>query len=187
MKLVAMSCAPLFPTVIATISFTCMRCLNDYAYQHNMQYGDRNDSRAIQSLQIGYVFCLLITIKLDLYMPLTFNNIHAPTTSSNTTRICTASQVMMGKGVTVCSNLSNNHARENPQFHLHLLFSTPCLKHIPTHQNVRRQIIPLNNFVSHQEPNRLHESYDAKSAKFQPYITDISGSCNITWHFMQTT
>ena len=112
-------------------------------------------------------------------MPLAFNNIYAPTTSSNATSICTALSGTAERRCNCLLYLSNNHAIKNPQFHLHLLFSTPCLKHVPMHKDVRRQIIPLNNFVSHQEPNRLYESYDAKSTKFQLYITDMSGSFTI--------
>jgi hypothetical protein len=141
----------------------------------------------IQSLRTGYVFCLLITIQLVLSMPLAFNIIHAPTTTCNTTRICIA---LSGNDEGRCNcllYLSNNHAIKKPQFHLHLLFSNPCLNHVPMWQDVRRQIIPLNVFVSHQEPNTLNESYAANSTKFKLYITDISGSFTIIWHFMPTT
>jgi len=175
----------LFPTVVTTISFTCMRYISDDAYQHNMQLGTVVTKEWFSPSR-SYVFCLLTTMKLDLYNPLKFNNIHAPRTSSNATSICIALSGTYERRCNCLLYLSSNHAIKYPQFHLYLLFSTTCLHHVSMHPDVRRQIIPLNNFVSHQELNRLYDSYDTKSTKFQLYVTDISGF-TIIWHFMQTT
>lgn len=76
----------------------------------------------------------------------------------------------MREGVTVHSTSPTPWVKEDI-VHLHLLFSIPCLKHIPVCQNVQQADHTLNTVVSHQEPNTVYESYIAKCTKHQPYVT----------------
>jgi hypothetical protein len=92
-----------------------------------------------QFLQTGYLFCVLITVKLHLYRLLTFNNIHAPTTNTNITSVCLALSGIDKRRCNCLLYLSNTNLIKK-QFHLHLLFSIPCLKHVPMNQGNQQAV-----------------------------------------------